>query len=123
MSKDFEARAAHLIIAGEGSIPHMYLDVVGKVTVGVGNMLPDIDAAIELGFVYADSEEAASDADIAEEFETVLAQEKGRVASYYRAFTRLELPEPEIGALLQKRLRQFERRLLVDFPGYEKYPD
>ena len=35
----------------ERSISHMSLDTVGKVTVGVGNMLPNVAAAQQLGFV------------------------------------------------------------------------
>ena len=35
----------------EGEIPHLYLDTVGAVTVGVGNMLPGAAAAQKLEFV------------------------------------------------------------------------
>jgi GH24 family phage-related lysozyme (muramidase) len=35
-----------IMLAGnEGSIQHMYLDTVGKVTVGVGHMIPNVGEA------------------------------------------------------------------------------
>ena len=38
----------------EGSVPWMYLDTVGKVTVGVGSMLPDARAAGTLRFLIGE---------------------------------------------------------------------
>jgi GH24 family phage-related lysozyme (muramidase) len=35
----------------EGSVPYMYLDTTGNVTVGVGKMLPNAAAAQKLGFI------------------------------------------------------------------------
>ncbi len=46
----FEERRREIIKAGEGSIPHMYLDTVGRVTVAVGNMIPTAAAAEPLTF-------------------------------------------------------------------------
>ncbi len=42
------------MIESEGNITHMYLDTKGKVTVGIGAMLPDVNAAKKIGFVTRD---------------------------------------------------------------------
>ena len=51
MNDSLRRRVRAHIKHGEGSINHMYLDTVGKVTVGVGNMLPSIESAQALPFV------------------------------------------------------------------------
>ena len=48
----------------EGSIPHMYLDTVGKVTIGVGNMLPTVASAKKLAFVNRITKKKATDKEI-----------------------------------------------------------
>ena len=40
MALNFEEIALHMV-PFEGNVAHMYLDTVGKVTVGIGNMLPN----------------------------------------------------------------------------------
>ena len=66
----------------EGSIPWMYRDTVGKVTVGVGVMLPDAPAATALPFKIAGH--PASATEIAAEFARVDAIPMGREANFYR---------------------------------------
>ncbi len=60
----FEAGRRELIKNGEGCISHMYLDTVGKVTVGVGNMLPTADAATALPFIRTGSGNNATENEI-----------------------------------------------------------
>ncbi|MFT7186732.1 MAG: GH24 family phage-related lysozyme (muramidase), partial [Pseudohongiellaceae bacterium] len=63
MDDNLRSRARTHIKHGEGSINHMYLDTVGKLTVGVGNMLPNSGAASELPFILEDSRKPASQED------------------------------------------------------------
>lgn len=119
---DYQEELRELIKKGEGSIDHMYLDTVGKVTVGVGNMLPNAAAAEALPFVVRDSGAQASAGQIAADFDAVSAAEPGKVASSYKSATRLSLPEAEIDALLDRRLAGFEDGLVRDFPDYPAYP-
>jgi GH24 family phage-related lysozyme (muramidase) len=107
---------------GEGSINHMYLDTVGKVTVGVGNMLPDIESAKALPFVLEDSSEPASQEDIKNDFENVSEQKSGMFARRYHDYTKLVLTEKDIDTLLDTRIDEFERRLNKDFSNYENCP-
>lgn len=44
MDEELKMKIRQLIKAGEGCIEHMYLNTVGKVTVGVDNMLPNVAA-------------------------------------------------------------------------------
>ena len=107
----------------EGSISHMYLDTKGFVTVAVGQLLRTVEAAQELGFVHRDTGDLATAAEIAQEYESVKQQPAGRIASFYKQFTKLDLPELAINALLDKRIEGFEAGLRADFPDYDSYPD
>lgn len=119
---DYNEQLRELIKTGEGSIDHMYLDTVGKVTVGVGNMLPNIGAAQQLPFVQRGTDADATPAQVAQEFEKMAAQQPGQIASSYRQYTHLYLPEEAINDLLDGRITGFERGLVSDFPGYEQFP-
>ena len=123
MSEAFREKARELIKAGEGCIQHMYLDTVGKVTVGVGNMLPNAAAATQLPFIHADDLTEASDEEIRTEFDLVSTQTAGLLASKYKSFTKLMLSEPAIDDLLDERIDGFESQLKIDFPNYESCPE
>ena len=123
MSSGFMVKVIKLIKSGEGSISHMYLDTVGKVTVGVGNMLPSIEAAHALPFIHADDKQAANADEIGAEFDLVSAQKKGMLAKNYKKFTRLILTDDYIDKLLEIRLGKFEKQLRIDFPDYDQYPE
>lgn len=120
--KQLATRTRELIKAGEGSIPHMYLDTVGKVTIGVGNMLRDAAAATRLPFLVEASGEAASEEEIIAEFQRVSEQEPGLLARRYKQYTRLILNDDAIDALLDKRLSRFKSRLRKDFEGFDSFP-
>lgn len=119
----FEERRRSMIKEGEGSISHMYLDTCGFVTVAVGQLLRTIEAAQELAFVHRETGELATQEEIAQDFESVRQQPAGQIASSYKRFTKLGLPEPAINSLLDIRIEEFEAGLLADFPEYDSYPD
>ena len=105
----------------EGSIPWMYRDTRGYVTVGVGLMLPDSDAAVKLPFALAGS--AATEAAIRAEFARVDALPMGRPALFYRGANRPELAKAEIDSLLRTVLAGFENTLRTSLAGYDGLPD
>ena len=133
----FDEKTRLLIRKGEGSIPHMYLDTLGNVTVGVGQLLRTPEDALELPFVMRQmgalrtsssrvwSGRRASDGEIRRDWEAVNDQQSGLtiVASAYKHYTRLELPEPEIDALLDRRIREFENDLKTRFSDYDDFPE
>lgn len=108
---------------GEGSIDHMYLDTVGKVTVGVGNMLPKLATAQALSFLHRNDNKPATHQQIEGEFTLVSSQQAGKNASSYKIYTKLYLPITTIDALLEKRITEFTMGLKVNFPDYDQYPE
>ena len=106
----------------EGSIPHMYLDTVGAVTVGVGRMLPDAGAAAGLAFLRNLDDTAAGEQEIKDEFAVVHGKEKGKVASFYKQFTALHLADATIDALLTSDLETVVTGLMGKFADYDTHP-
>jgi len=111
-----------LIAPSEGNIAHMYLDSVGKVTVGIGNLLATRVVAFELAFVNRATAESATQAEIAADFEAVSRQAWPRVARFYRSFTALDLPGPRIDELFRRRVEGFRQELHAAYPDFEGYP-
>ena len=110
----------------EGCVPWMYLDTVGKVTVGVGLMLPNPAAACALPFSTpepATPQAAATPAQIAAEFARVTALAPGKLPACYKSSTSPELPQPIIDAKLLSTLTGFETTLRTHLPTYDALPD
>jgi GH24 family phage-related lysozyme (muramidase) len=105
----------------EGCVPWMYRDTVGKVTVGVGLMLPDAKAAEALPFVVG--ARAATPEEIAAEYARVDAMAMGRASTFYKTPTSLVLTQQTIDAKLISVLEGFEEELRVQFPHYDALPD
>jgi len=105
----------------EGCVPWMYRDTVGRVTVGVGLMLPSAAAACALPFQAVGA--AATAEQIAAEFARVDAMAMGKLPSFYRAAGSLELPELVIDEKLSAVLAGFEATLRAGLAGYDKLPD
>jgi len=98
----------------------MYLYTVGKVTVGVGCMLPDSDTAAGLPFTV-DGQAATAD-QITADFERVTGMAAGQVAGFYKQSSSLQLPQSAIDAQLQQTLQNFEGQLRAALPGYDGFP-
>ena len=111
-----------LLKSHEGNIPHMYLDTVGAVTVGVGNMMPTAAQAQALGFVNRSTGKAATADEIKTDFDEVTKQTKGKIASKYKVNTKLDLPDAAINALLDTRIAGFKSELKAEFPDFDQYP-
>jgi GH24 family phage-related lysozyme (muramidase) len=105
----------------EGCVPWMYRDTVGKVTVGVGLMLPDSKAAEALPFVVGTR--AATREEIAAEYARVDAMAMGRASAFYKTPTSLVLTQQTIDAKLNSVLAGFEADLRGHFPHYDTLPD
>ena len=125
MSGTFDQSLAQLKTF-EGCVPWMYRDSVGKVTVGVGLMLPDAAAACALPFEAAGvgtvAACAATAEQIAAEFARVDTLAMGKLPSFYRAAGSLVLPEPVIDQKLSAVLAGFEATLRAHLAGYDKLP-
>jgi GH24 family phage-related lysozyme (muramidase) len=105
----------------EGCVPWMYRDTVGKVTVGVGLMLPDAKAAEALPFVIGTR--AATPEEIAAEYARVDSLPMGRASALYKTPTSLVLTQQTMDAKLTAVLAGFEADLRAQFPHYDELPD
>ncbi len=109
----------------EALVQHLYLDSVNKVTVGVGNMLPDLRAAQALGFVLrSDTSKAATADQIKTDWDTVSAEAgKNKRAASFARLTLLDLPEDICWSLLQKRINaEFMPGLMSIFDTWATIP-
>lgn len=116
----------------EGVVRFMYLDVKGLVTVGVGNLIDPLSAALGLPFRYknkpgvTNAGQLASKADI--EAEWNLIKGKGDLAQKgHRAcepLTKLELDDAAIETLINNRLQQNESFLKRQkaFNNFDQWP-
>ena len=101
------------------------VDSVDKVTVGIGNMLPDLSAATALAFVLrSDTSKAATAAQIKADWDQVNAQAgKNLRATAYAKFTLLDLPEALCWSLLRKRIDdEFLPGLKTIFDSWDTIP-
>ena len=122
MADSLKTRLLPSLKRSEGSVPYMYLDTAGLVTVGVGNMLKDVAAAQALAFVDRKTRKKATKEQIKTDYETVKKQTKGRLYTFYKTHTKLDLPQTEIDRLLNKRIEEFLKLLKGKFPDFDKYP-
>lgn len=106
----------------EGSVPHMYLDTRGYVTVGVGYLLSSLSEARKLPFKNANNK-SASKTEIKTDYETVKKQAWGNnKASFYKKHTKLTLPNVAIDKLTNKHIDSFEKELKRLYTGFSNYP-
>jgi GH24 family phage-related lysozyme (muramidase) len=119
----FYDTAAKDITKWEGSVPHMYVDTNGYVTVGIGFMIPSASAAKGYGFVKRADGKKASDKEKEEEWKKVKKLTKGKKASAYEKDTTLDLPDSEIKKLLTEKIKEFETGIKKIYSDYDKYPD
>lgn len=108
----------------EGSVDHMYLDTTDHVTVGVGTLLPNADAAAALAFRHRGSQALASEAEIRAEYETIDAMQGSEFigAGYYEQFTTLFLRQEDMEPLVYDHMREIFDALLRLFPYFGNYP-
>jgi len=109
--------------ADEGCIQHMYLDTRGYVTVGVGHLVRNSEAAKKLRFICRDSGADATPEQIESDYRSVKRQPPAKVASFYKAATALDLPMTEIEALLNQQIDEFEAGIRARLQKYDQFPD
>ena len=120
----------------EGAIPYMYLDTGGNVTVGVGNLVASATDATAAWLRFqarrpqrqtaGDRTRARNryrDSGRTSRQSSNKQATEGRIASYYRQFTKLDLPDAIITSLLSGRVTEFKAKLVAAFPDFDTYPD
>ena len=116
----------------EGSIPYMYLDVLGLVTVGVGNLIDPLSEAVALPFCFKKLPHLASPGapatpdQIAAEWSRLKSDsslaKRGHLAC--AAITELELPDDGLNSLIARRLlaNQDSLKKQAPFRAFESWP-
>ena len=110
------------LILFEGSVPWMYLDSRGYVTVGVGDMLPNVASAQALAFVD-EAGTASIGGDISADFLRVAALEPNLRPAAYRSPSSPQLPQDVIASGLRAQLIDFENDLSGRLGNYASFPD
>jgi GH24 family phage-related lysozyme (muramidase) len=101
----------------------MYLDQIGKVTVGIGNMLPTADNAKTLGFVNTRTRQPASPEEVERAFRAVKAMKSGKPHATYRLDPSIELPREKLAELAKRRLaKEFLPGLRKRFADFDSLP-
>jgi GH24 family phage-related lysozyme (muramidase) len=118
------SQTIQMIIEEEGNIPHLYKDTKGKITIGVGYVVRNLDAALKLDFIDKASGARASQEDIRKEYEAIaiLPFGQGYPAVSYTKYTRLVLSSTEINRLLNIMAAEKEKEVALRLPLYE-YPE
>jgi GH24 family phage-related lysozyme (muramidase) len=107
----------------EGSIPWMYLDSVGLVTVAVGLMLPNSTSASYLAFQNPATGQPSSQQEIFNDYDRVKSMSANHSADYYHLSISPMLAESEIDRLLSAKVNSFEVSLRRIYQDYDTYPD
>lgn len=100
----------------EGRIPHLYLDTVGKVTVGIGHMVPN-KVAMATVTMYKKGKNnllvLATAAEKHAEYDTIKKQSFGRSygATLFKKHTTLTMKDVDINAQRDKHVQSFYKEL------------
>ena len=109
----------------EGVVTFMYLDTAKPpcVTVGTGNMLPDIPAAQALPFLNTDTGQPATKDEVARAFHAVAAMKGGMRAKNYKQKLSIEITDAKAKELALKRLKtEFIPKLRQLLNGFDGFP-
>jgi GH24 family phage-related lysozyme (muramidase) len=108
----------------EGRVPSMYLDILGLVTCGVGNLIDPVSEAVKVPF-YRDSDgQRATEAEVRAAWHALKERQdlKRRGVSYARALTKLHMRDEDIGALVASRLASNEAFICKWLPAFPTIP-
>lgn len=101
----------------------MYLDVLGLVTTGIGNLIDTPDDALSLEWLRSDGS-VATRREVAAEWTAVKARKDlaQRGGGAFKAITRLRLSDAGLHDLFNRTLDRMARQLATRFPGFDDWP-
>lgn len=110
----------------EGRVPYMYLDILGLVTIGVGNLIDPLEAAQALPFRFKTTGSPATPDQIAQEWRALKNNTSLATKGYQAcaALTQLDLADDAIDSLILARLTQNEGFLKRQqwFQNFDTWP-
>jgi len=107
----------------EGRVLWMYLDVLGLVTTGVGNLIDPVGAALQLPWKLPDGSLAPKDL-VQREWQALKAR-KDLAKMHYKyaaTITTVRLTEEDVTALVRSKLLSNEKLLKQAFPHWDNWP-
>ena len=109
----------------EGRISWMYLDHKGNVTVGLGHLLPHVEAAMALPFSERGTLTPASKAHIANAYRMVKSRQdlRSKGAEDFKNLTHIYLLGSEIDALFRRDGAEFIGQLRRRFSSFDSFPE
>jgi GH24 family phage-related lysozyme (muramidase) len=107
----------------EGRSRHMYVDILGLVTTGVGNLCDPLPMALKMPWRRRDGS-LASDIEIASDWERIKRNADDLKHRHYKhaaPLTNVRLDEQDIDKLIDTRLRENEAILRGTFDGWDEF--
>ncbi|MBP6185188.1 MAG: hypothetical protein KA479_09625 [Saprospiraceae bacterium] len=105
----------------EGNVEHLYKDHRGNVTVGIGILVSDQEAAKSLPFVERSTGKTASPDQIAAEFSRVYRMASGNISHrYYAQGSQLVLPDNFRKLKAKEHLKMVEDSLVKRIDGFQQ---
>jgi len=107
----------------EGVVPWLYLDILGLVTVAIGNLVDPLEYALSLPFVERDGSSATRERITQQWFAVKRDQKAGRLGHRYaEGLTSIRLTPEGIASVVVAKLRQNEQILVKRFPDFGDWP-
>lgn len=110
----------------EGKVNFMYLDIKGLVTIGIGNLIDPVDAALNLPFVHKADGSSASQDEIRTEWNSLKSQPDLAQKGYQACapLTNLMLTDASIAQLVTAKMNQFASTLKAtsEFSNMDSWP-
>jgi len=118
------------LLKHEGCVGHMYQDTHGNVTVGIGELVPNFQAALSMPFVDATdgmlAPVAASSSQVISDFQRVAAMPAGHPAAFYHPGPQsylIIIPVAVCTARVLARLNaEFVPAIVALMPKFEAFP-
>ncbi|BEM74046.1 hypothetical protein SME36J_34690 [Serratia marcescens] len=104
----------------EGSITHMYMDTTGHVTIGIGTMLPNVQAAQAVPFISAGN--ASTPQQIEAEYNRVAAIGPGYTAQHYQQGATMGISPNTVRSLAQSHVNDDRNYLRGMYPEFDSFP-
>lgn len=124
MYESVVSRFREFSVRFEGLCHWPYLDIKGLVTVGIGNLIDPVDAALALPWVLEGSGEPATRERITADWHALKAQQRLSKLhyNYARPLTAIRLTDEGVDTLVRSKLLSNEAYMHDHLPGWDSWP-